>query len=128
MKKEQKLETFLIPRLRRISMWWRGRNQAYKDAQSYISIGEYQNGNPKMKAVYRCAECERQGIEGFYDRKDVQADHIIPVANLSGFTNWNEYIIGLFCEKDGFQIICQFHHDEKTLKETEKRLDKKRKT
>lgn len=124
--KKQKLETFLIPRLRRISLWWRGRNEAFNAAKSYIEVGKYKNGNPIMKPVFTCAECKRQGIEGFYDRKDVQADHITPIANVDGFTNWNDYILGLFCEKEGFQILCEFHHDEKTIKENEKRLDNKR--
>lgn len=125
--KKQKVETFLIPRLRRLSLWWRGRSDALKDARRYVEVGSYKNGNPIMKAVYECAECRRQGIEGYYDKKDVRADHIIPIANIEGFTNWNEYITNLFCEKEGFQILCEFHHDEKTLSENEKRLDKLRK-
>lgn len=125
--KQQKLETFLIPRLRRLSLWWRGRSDAFKAARSYVECGTYKNGNPIIKAVYKCAECERQNIEGFYDKKDVQADHITPIANIEGFTNWNDYITALFCESSGFQILCEFHHDEKTIKENQKRLDKQRK-
>lgn len=99
--KRQKLETFLIPRLRRISLWWRGRNEAYKAAKETIEVGTYKNGKPILKVVYRCAHCEE-----LFDRKNVQADHIVDIANINGFTNWNDYITKLFCEKEGFQILC----------------------
>lgn len=124
LKKPKTLKTWLIPRLRRISIYWRGRNEAINDAKVWVSMGKFKNGKPKTKVLFECAECARQGIDGYYERHDIQADHIIPVANTDGFQDWNSYIEALFCDKSNFQVLCKYHHDVKTLREQYERLDK----
>lgn len=101
LKKPKSLKTWLVPRLRRISIYWRGRNEAYHDARSEVNVGKFKNGKPKKKVLFECAHCN-----DFFDRKEVQADHIEDIAHVNGFTNWEDYITKLFCEKDGFQILC----------------------
>lgn len=45
-------------------------------------------------------------------------DHIIPVVDpVEGFVSWDELIKRLFCEEDGFQILCHECHKRKTQDE-----------
>lgn len=118
MAKKQKLETFLIPRLRRISLWWRGRHEALKDARVYVKVGVFKNGNDKIGTFYKCAFCE-----DLFDKKEIQVDHIQDIANIDGFKDWNSYIPALFCEKDNLQTLCKACHISKT--EYEKSLRNK---
>lgn len=105
---------FVVNTLRRASYRWPGRNDALKDA----NIGRNQ---------YKCAMCPSDKI---HPRKGVQIDHISPVVPLEGWDSWDGFIKRMFCEKDGYQVICIEHHDEKTKSEKEirkkfkKKLDK----
>jgi len=97
---EQLTKSFLIPTLRRASLRWYARNQAYKDARL-------------VRGVYICAGCKEQ-----VGRKEIIVDHINPVVPVDkGFTNWHDYIIRMFCEPAGFQILCNKCADKKTEEE-----------
>ena len=49
-------------------------------------------------------------------------DHILPVVCPNvGFVDWNTIIERLFCEEDGFQLLCHECHMEKTSFERKKR-------
>lgn len=91
--------------LRRASYRYKPRSEAMREGK----IGRNQ---------YICKEC---GPEKIYGRKDINLDHIIPVVGPEGFTSFDDFISRLFCEKDGYQILCTEHHDIKTNKENEER-------
>jgi len=58
--------------------------------------------------------------------KDAVVDHINPVVDPHiGFTTWDEYIARMFCEVDGFQVICHDCHEVKCAEE--KAISTKRK-
>ena len=116
------IKKWLIPKLRRISMYWPAKNRALDEAKVSIQIGTWKSGKPKYGVFYRCKMCPK---DKYYLRQEVHADHILEVAGESGFTNWDDYINALFCDKEGFQILCKPHHDEKTAKYN-KKLDKLR--
>lgn len=52
----------------------------------------------------------------------VHLDHIEPVIALnSGPFDWNNFINRLFCDVDGFQVLCTACHDAKTSIEDQMR-------
>lgn len=112
-KKSFNLKSFLINRLRRASFAYPPRNEAMKEARV-------------DRGLYKCAHCVIEGKDVIWRAKEVKADHILPVVDPTvGFVDWNNFINRLFCEKEGFQILCEEHHDLKTEKEN---LGRKRKT
>jgi hypothetical protein len=97
---------FVIQALRRASYGWPPRSTAFKKARV-------------RRGVYRCAICGEE-----FGRKEVQADHIDPVVDIeTGFTNWDDYINRLYCEDNGWQILCKAScHKTKTFLENQLRL------
>lgn len=102
--------------LRRLN--WAPRNQVLKDA--FIDHRE----NPKtgrQKMVYLCAHCN----DNFF-REEVQADHVEPVIPVTGFVSFDDSIKRMFCEKEGFQILCKPCHTIKSNEENEQRREYKK--
>lgn len=101
---------FVINLLRRGSYRWPPRNEALKNARV-------------ARNQYKCAHCE-----GIFGRKEVSIDHIHPVVDPDeGFTGWDSYVERMYCELEGFQILCDTCHDKKTAEEKEVRKASKKK-
>lgn len=67
----------------------------------------------RLAQHYRCAKCADE-----YVAKDVQVDHITPI----GYDKtWDEFIDGLFCERENLQVLCTACHKTKTLSEKKKK-------
>jgi hypothetical protein len=109
--KKFNLKNFLINKLRRASYSWPSRKEALQKAR--VSRGKY-----------KCAMCEDDKL---YGPKEINVDHIEPVLSPhEGFIDFNTYIDRLFCDVNGFQILCIHHHDIKTALEDEiRKLAKK---
>jgi ssDNA-binding Zn-finger/Zn-ribbon topoisomerase 1 len=98
------LKAFLIPKLRSGSYKFPPRGEAIKKAR--VERGKY-----------KCACCGE--IVG---AKDFVVDHIECVVPIeTGFTNWDDYITRMFCDVDGYQILCTTCNTSKTLVEREMR-------
>lgn len=97
------LKSWLIPRLRSISRYWPEANEALKLSR-------------KLPGRHECASCK-----GLFKQCDVQRDHILPMIQVTGFTNWHDVITRLFCSRLGFQILCKTCHSHKTDVENEER-------
>jgi len=69
----------------------------------------------KLAMHYICASCTKE-----FPMKGVQVDHIKPVVP-KNFTNWDDFIERLYCEKRGLQVLCKGCHKEKSGKERIKR-------
>lgn len=96
-KKKVNKKTWIMSTLRRASYRWPPRNEAERLAR--IDRG-----------LYKCAMCE-----GTFRSKEYAIDHINPVISLKdGFSSWDEVIDTLFCDVEGFQILCHPCHDQKT--------------
>lgn len=110
--KKQVLKSFVINTLRRASYRWIPRNEAKKKSK----IGRNQ---------YVCNLCKK-----VFPNKSVKIDHFHPVVDpVVGFTNWDDYINRMFCNEDGYQVLCDVCHDDKTAKEREiRKINKKKKT
>ena len=94
---DARLKRFLVSILRRATYRWPERNAA-------LSAARIERG------LYKCAMCQ-----GSFKKDEVDIDHSLPVVNISnGFTNWDDYIKGMFPDADGFQILCKSCHDVKT--------------
>lgn len=106
-KKQLTKKTWITSTLRRASYRWFARNEAKKLARV-------------DRGLYKCAMCE-----GIFKDKDTVIDHIEPVVPFTGFPmhpitgeeDWTIFINRLFCDTDGFQILCDPCHDQKTAVE-----------
>lgn len=92
---------FVVASLRRASYRWGARNKALIKARV-------------ERGIYRCAMCDSVAR---HPKKGIRVDHIHPVVPITGFDNWDGYIERMFCDEDGFQILCIQHHKEKTAAE-----------
>lgn len=96
--------------LRRASLKWKPRNEAFKSAK--VSYGKY-----------KCADCEQ-----IFRRKDVELDHKDPVINIQkGFIDLNEFVHRLFAPIEGWAVLCVTCHSIKTAIENEMREHFKKK-
>ena len=110
MNKPFDLKKFLIPLLRRKSMYYPERNRA-------LQLARIDRG------FYRCAFC-KQG----FSRKQVRVDHINSVVSVKdGWVDWDHYINRLFVPAEQLQVLCIEHHEHKTQMEQALRVINKKK-
>ena len=116
---EARFKSFIVGGLRSISMRWPPKNKVYLSAR-------------RARGVYECNGYEREAHEvavslppkpGNKRRiNNVLVDHIEPVVSPSiGWVDFNTFIARLFCEEDGYQVLCKECHDAKTKDEREER-------
>lgn len=101
-------KSFTIASLRRASYRWPARSQAANAAK--VSRG-----------VYTCNMCKQETRN-----KDKIVDHIAPVVDpVKGFIGFDDYVDRLFCDADGFQVLCKTCHAIKTKQENDLRKETK---
>ena len=119
------LKTWVIWALRKASYRWPARQAALRTASATKEDYREFPGEKVSKLVrnfYFCKYCGQ-----VFSRKGVSVDHIQPVVDpKKGWQGFDEYIRRLFCEKDGFQILCGECHDAKTARENKNRKRGKR--
>lgn len=96
--------SFIRSGLRQKSQRWKPAFDAKKEAQR-----PYKGEDKRTKFVYVCAICK----EEFKD-KDVQIDHIIPCGSLKSFADLAGFCERLFCEKEGYRVLCEPCHQNVT--------------
>lgn len=116
-----RIKNYVISVLRRGTYKWPEKSKAFKNAQ--VQVGEFSTGRPKF--MYSCSICGK-----LFARKDVVADHILPVVPIEGYASGlefdaTEYIIRLYCDASGLQIICEEDHKIKTMLENQLRKEYK---
>ena len=95
--KKMTKKTWIMAGLRRMSYRWPPKNEAERAARV-------------DRGLYKCATCEASFKAGEY-----AIDHITPLISVKeGYTSWDEVINNLFCDKEGFQILCHECHSLKT--------------
>lgn len=114
--KDLSKEAWLIKHLRRISSMWPAKNEAVNRAKVKVQIGFYKNGNPEFKTLITCNICKDN-----FDRTEIDVDHIYPIVNLDGFSDWNTYIERLFCNVNELQVLCKPCHYLKTQAEKDEK-------
>ena len=65
---------------------------------------------------YECAECHE-----VFGSKDTQVDHITPAGSLKTYSDLPGFVERMFCEVEGFQLLCKPCHQVKTNQEREDR-------
>jgi 5-methylcytosine-specific restriction endonuclease McrA len=120
-RKPRNIFSFLIPRLRKISLQWPARYEAKSKAKVKVEDGFFKNGNPKYLTKYKCAKCQNLFLDG-----EVDVDHIIPVSNLNTYGTWDKYIPALLCDVSALQVLCKSCHHEKSAAEQTERADRRR--
>jgi len=115
-----RFNSFIKSALRAASSRWPPKYSALKKATTEKKIN-WKTG--RLAQHYKCASCNNE-----FPLKEVQVDHITPVIDPStGFVDWDEVIKRMFCEEDGFQILCQTCHKEKTNVERRQAKENKNK-
>jgi hypothetical protein len=83
------------------------------------------------RGFYECAGYERSRHEvpasvvvKSKRTRNVFVDHIAPVVGGTGFTSWDDFIEGLYCEVDNLQVLCKSCHDAKSKTERAQRNSK----
>lgn len=122
-KKASGLKEWILWQLRRLSYRWPARGQAFREAgRTQKEFMRRPGINPKLVSArvrnfFECAECEK-----IFPRREVSADHKIPVVDPRvGWVSWDVFIPRLFCDKENFNILCNSCHDTKTKHETDVR-------
>jgi len=112
-----RMSSFIKSVLRAGSRKWPQKYEALKRALKGRFLDK---STGKMSNRYTCAGCGNM-----FKLVDVQVDHISPVVSVEGFVDWNEYISRMYCEADGFQVLCSTCHSVKTQNERKARKEYK---
>lgn len=89
-----------------LSYKWPPRTKALQKARRKSKLAD-----KRVKWEYKCNHCNK-----WFKNKDIQVDHIIPKGRYSQETFFI-WLDRLFCETDGFQILCVPCHKKKSAKE-----------
>lgn len=96
------LKQFVINNLRKASYKWGPKNAA----KNKVKLARNQ---------YVCKHCSK-----VFPNKEIQIDHVMPIIDPTvGWQGFDVYIERLFCDEDGFQVLCLTCHDKKTSAENE---------
>lgn len=103
-------------------------SQRWPPAQEVMKLNRrpYQGEDKRTKWEYQCNHCK-----GWFKQKEVNRDHIEATGGWSDdFDKWPEDLgriaEAMFCNVDGFQILCLDCHRILTNKENEERRSKKK--
>lgn len=107
---QARFNSFIKSALRSASQRWPPKFEAMNEA----CIGAQKNKKTgRLAKHYKCNNCKKA-----FPATDIQLDHINPVVDPDkGFVTWDELIIRMFCERDGYQVLCKPCHQEKSAKE-----------
>jgi len=95
---------FLRSNLRLAARKWAPRRHALMAARR-----ESQSDNALLKWEFQCAACG-----GWFPKKEVEVDHIVPAGSLRSFDEIAGFVERLFCELDGLAVLCERCHHAKT--------------
>lgn len=105
---------WVISLLRKGTLRWKPRNDVLQEAKTERKRNIKTN---RLAQHYRCSVCF-----GDFPLSEVVVDHIKPVIDpLKGFTTFDEYIEGMFCETENLQCLCKACHKDKTADESSQR-------
>lgn len=110
---EAYFRNFVKNQIRSATRKWHPIQQCKKDAK--VGYAEYQ-----------CACCKETVPPTIYDDikgkrvTNIFVDHINPIVDpTKGFTTWDDFVEGTFCEADNLQLLCGKCHKAKSQEEIE---------
>ena len=92
----------------------------------------FQKWGPKHEAkklakvaynTYVCAHCTQ-----WFGSSQVEVDHIKPAGQLKTYSDLPGFVERMFCESEGFQVLCKECHQIKTNEEAADRRAARKKT
>lgn len=95
--------SFIRSKLRMASRWWKPVTEAKNRAKR-----RYVGKNKRQQWEYQCNHCQ----EWFAD-KEIAVDHIVEAGTLTRGEDLKGFVERLFCEVDGFQVLCNKRSDGK---------------
>jgi len=98
---------FIRSALRRASVRWGPKNEAATDARR-----PSKSKNKRLKWEFQCADCGK-----WCARKDTSVHHIVPCGTLKCYDDLPLFVERLFCEKEGFVLVCDKCHRARHEKE-----------
>ena len=101
-----RFNSFVTSLLRSGSRRWEPKYTVLNEAKTVKKINK---STGRLAQHYKCNCCKEE-----FPLKDVQVDHIVPIGRER---SWDEFIDGLFCEKDNLQVLCVTCHAVKTKSE-----------
>lgn len=105
-----RFNSFVTSILRSGSRRWPPKYQVLAEAKTDKRINPTTN---RLAQHFLCAHCK-----GEFPAKQVQVDHITAI----GYDkSWDEWIEGLFCERENLQVLCKSCHSVKTKEEKKKK-------
>lgn len=87
--------------LRNASRWWKPISQCKQNAKR-----KYTGSNKLQKWEYQCNTCK-----AWFKEKEIAVDHVIEAGTLTCKEDVGDFIERLFCEVDGFQVLCNKRED-----------------
>ena len=86
--------------LRNRTRFWKPKLDALKKARR-----PSQSSNKRLKWEFQCCKCKN-----WFPQKMVEAHHVEPAGKLNSSDDLKEFVDKLFCEEEGFKIICKPCH------------------
>ncbi len=116
---DARFKSFITSLLRSGTRRWQPKFEVLAEAKTKKKVNKK---TKRMAQHYLCASCNQE-----HPASNVQIDHIIPVVSPSeGFTTWDSFIDGLFCEKENLQCLCIPCHKVKSEKERQQHASNRR--
>lgn len=108
---EARFRSFVMSALRAATVRW-------------APIAEVRRRARVERGKYLCAACESvvpsSVVLDGERKKNVFVDHVDPVIDPRlGFMSWDDVVERMFCEDDNLALLCRRCHDEKTAREKE---------
>ncbi len=95
--------SMILSALRKTTRFWKPCLRALE-----ASKRKSESTNKRLKYEYQCASCS-----GWFARKYVEIDHIVPCGGINGYDKILSWILLAHVE-DGFQVLCKVCHKQKT--------------
>lgn len=102
--------------LRRRSMFWKPILQTKLDARR----DSQSTTNKRIKYEYQCSKCSN-----WFPDKEIEVDHYEQPGSLRNSDDLKGFVERLFCEKEGFRILCETCHRENTNLQIKRRKNAK---
>ncbi len=115
---DSRFNSFVKGALRAASSRWPPKFEALNNAY----VGKKINSKSGREAKHFKCNCCWQD----FPASEVQVDHIQAVIDpFKGFISWDEVVKRMFCETEGFQILCKPCHKAKTAAERQQSKERK---
>ena len=111
-----------IPRTRNDGQWTEARYFSFIRTllrSGWNRWGPRNTAKRAAKVAYNTYECAHCG--GWFGTREVELDHVVPCGSLRTFDDLPGFVERMFCEAEGFQVLCKPCHQVKTNEESNAR-------